>query len=418
MDIDLLVQKATHFSTHSGEVTKDGIFVALKGDKIDGHDFVEEALRKNVLAVFVERDVGIKDSRIVEVTSTHEIHWEIASRFRKKYKGIVVGVGGSNGKTSTKDFLYQILSPHFICIRTEKSQNGKLGLPKTLEKLRPEVEVAIIEIGTDAPGDMEQNVGLVQPCVGVLTSIGEEHLNLLENLEGVFQEEKVLADFILRNKAKFYCPEKDPYLCKLKSMGANLTPPKPEDIDARFRVEDLSLHALQNLSLAISVAQDLGVTTEQIMKSLKNISLPDGRGAAWQVRKDLIVLRDHYNANPSSMRAALKSALQSSQVKGLKLKLILGDMLDLGAESDLHHEKIFNEALALRPSIVLCVGPQFSKYAKLWNSPEVLHINHSKVSLNENVLNEFRTSGLVLAKGSRGTQVENILNKIYGEFRS
>ena len=418
MNIDLLVQKATHFSTHSGEVLKDGIFVALKGDKIDGHDFVKDVLQKNVLAVFVERDVGIKDERIFEVTNTQEIHWEIASHFRKKFKGIVIGVGGSNGKTSTKDFLYQVLSTQFNCIRTEKSQNGKLGLPKTLEKLRSEVEIAIIEIGTDAPGDMKQNVALVQPKVGVLTSIGEEHLNLLGNLEGVFQEEKVLADFILKNNDKFYCPAKDPFLSKLKSVGATLTPSKPEDIDTRFVVQNLSLHALQNLALAISVAQDLGMADDQIIKSLKNISLPDGRGAEWQVRKDLIVLRDHYNANPSSMRAALRSAVESANVKGLRLKLILGDMLDLGVESDLHHEKIFNEALQLRPSIVLCVGPQFSKYAKLWNSPEVLHVEHSKAPLDEVLFKAFQTSGLVLAKGSRGTQVENILNKIYGEFKS
>lgn len=417
MNIDLLVEKATHFSTHSGEVEKNGIFVALKGDKIDGHDFVKDVLKKNVLAVFVEKDLGFKDERIFEVINTQEVHWEIAALFRKKFKGKVVGVGGSNGKTSTKDFLYQILSSHFKCIRTEKSQNGKLGLPKTLEKLRPDVEIAIIEIGTDAPGDMKQNVELVQPTLGLLTSIGEEHLNLLGNLEGVFQEERVLADYVFKNQGKFYCPENDSFLSQLKSLGAILTPSKPEQIHSNYKVENLSLHSLQNLALAISVAQGLGMTSHQIEKVLKDISLPDGRGAAWIVRKDLIVLRDHYNANPSSMRAALKSAFEEAHSRGLSLKLILGDMLDLGAESDLQHEKIFNEALACHPSIVLCVGPQFSKYAKLWNSPEVLHIENSRSSLSDEIVKEFQSKGLVLAKGSRGTQVENILNKIFGDFK-
>ena len=418
MDIDLLVQKATHFSSHSGEVAQGGIFVALKGDKIDGHDFVKDVLKKNVLAVFTEKAVGIKDERIFEVTNTQEIHWELASLFRKKFKGVVIGVGGSNGKTSTKDFLFQVLSAQYKCIRTEKSQNGRLGLPKTLEKLNSDIEVAIIEIGTDAPGDMKQNVALVQPNVGVLTSIGEEHLNLLGNLEGVFEEERVLADFLFNKKNKFYCPANDSFLSRLKDLGAILTPPKPEELNVNYKVENLSLHALQNLSLAISVAQDLGVSSDKIIKSIKKISLPDGRGAEWHLRKDLVVLRDHYNANPSSMRAALKSAVENAQLKNLKLKLILGDMLDLGVESDLHHEKIFNEALAAHPSFVLCVGPQFSKYAKLWNSPEVLHLENSRASLNETLLKEFRSSGLVLAKGSRGTQVENILNKIYGEFKA
>ena len=418
MNIDLLVEKASHFSTHSGEVEENGIFVALQGDKIDGHDFVKDVLKKNVRAVFVERDLGFKDERVVEVTNTKETHWELASLFRKKFKGKVIGVGGSNGKTSTKDFLYQILSSRFKCIRTEKSQNGKLGLPKTLEKLRSDVEIAIIEIGTDAPGDMKQNVELVQPDFGVLTSIGEEHLNLLGNLEGVFQEERVLADYVLEKQGKFYCPGNDFYLSKLKNLGAILTPSTPEEIYPNFKVENLSLHALQNLALAISVAQGLGVTPYQIEQSLKNISLPDGRGAAWFVRNDLIVLRDHYNANPSSMRAALKSAVESARSKKLPLKLILGDMLDLGVESDLQHEKIFNEALACHPSFVLCVGPQFSKYAKIWNSPEVLSIENSRSALSDELVNEFKSNGIVLAKGSRGTQVENILNKIFGEFKS
>ena len=340
MNLNLLVEKATHFSTHSGEVAKDGIFVALRGDKIDGHDFVKDILKKDVIAVFVEKDTGIKDERIFQVTSTREIHWEIASLFRKKFKGIVVGVGGSNGKTSTKDFLYQILSTKFKCIRTEKSQNGKLGLPKTLEKLRSDIEVAIIEIGTDAPGDMKQNVALVQPSIGVLTSIGEEHLNLLENLDGVFREERVLADYVFQNGGSFFCPENDPFLKSLKKDGATLTPSSPEKINLCYKVEDLSQHALQNLALAISLVEKLGVDRSVIEASLRKISLPDGRGAEWKIRQDLFVLRDHYNANPSSMRAALKSAAESAVVKGLGLKLILGDMLDLGVESDLHHEKI------------------------------------------------------------------------------
>lgn len=416
MNLDELVQKATHFSSHSGEVSKNGIFIALKGDKIDGHDFVKEILKKEVLAVFVERDIGVKDDRLVEVTSTHEVHWEIASLFRKKFKGSVVAVGGSNGKTSTKDFLYQILSSNFKCIRTEKSQNGKLGLPKTLEKLRSDIEVAIIEIGTDAPGDMKQNVALVQPTLGVLTSIGEEHLNLLGNLEGVFREERVLADYLFEKKGKFFCPENDPFLKSLKEEGATLTPSRPEQVHPSYKVENLSIHTLQNLSLAVSLAQSLGMSPSSIAESLKSISLPDGRGAAWILREDLVVLRDHYNANPSSMRAALKSAAESARSKDLKLKIILGDMLDLGVESDLHHENIFKEALSLHPALVLCVGPQFSKFAKLWNSAEVLHVENSKAPLAEGLVKELQSAGLVLAKGSRGTQVENILNKIYGAF--
>lgn len=411
-----LVDKATHFSSHSGEVGEGGIFVALKGDTSDGHQYLRQVLDKKILAALVERDMGIEDQRIITVGDTCQAHWHLASLMRKKLKIPVVGIGGSNGKTSTKDFLFQLLSKDYKCVRTEKSQNGKLGIPKTLEKLRPGVDVAIIEIGTDAPGDMERNVSLVDPSLAALTSIGEEHLNLLGDLEGVFEEERFLADYVLDKRGKVFCPSADPYLVKLAQRGAVLTPGSATEINPEFKSPIHSSQAQQNLALAVSIAMEIGLDHKKISEALKEINLPDGRGNLWEINKNLLILRDHYNANPSSMRASITTAAELARAKKLPLRLILGDMRDLGAGSLFQHARVLQAALAASPDYLLCVGEDFTKVSAPHVSTKLSVMAGSTELLRPMLFEEFKKPGVVLVKASRGTQIEQVMERLYGKF--
>ena len=187
-----LAKKASAYTSDSRRVTAQTIFVALKGEKTDGHKFVPELLERGCLLAIVSQDWLAQNSHyqnrgdVLAVPSTNEAHRLLAAVFRKKFQGKIIGVGGSSGKTSTKDFLSHLLSGAFKVFKTEKSQNGELGIPKTLEGLHSGFDLAVIEIGIDAPGDMRRHVEIVEPDVALLTSIGEEHLNLLKNIENVF----------------------------------------------------------------------------------------------------------------------------------------------------------------------------------------------------------------------------------------
>jgi len=410
--IEALVGKATHFSTHSGEVGAGGIFIALRGSSRDGHAFVPELLKKGILAAIVEKD--FHDPRAIVVKDTGAMHWNIASLFRDKFKGPVIGVGGSSGKTSTKEILYQVLSQKYNCIKTDKSQNGLLGIPRTLEKLRPGVEVAIVEIGIDAPGDMARNVSLVRPTHALLTSIGEEHLNLLKNLEGVFAEERILLDETLKRGGTCYCPSTDAWLAKLSQVKK--VPASPIQIDSTLVVDQKDKHVLQNMALAVAVARDLSMKVDEINSAFKNLSLPDGRGIKWKVSDNLWVIRDHYNANPSSMGASFESASQFAQEKKLELRLILGDMLDLGAESARYHGELVKKARMLGAHKIIWIGPEFKKTIGVLGVNE-FYLNSSSDELSPSVISACKEPGVVLVKGSRGMALENAMDRIFGNYK-
>ncbi|MEZ4814963.1 MAG: Mur ligase family protein [Bdellovibrionota bacterium] len=409
-ELQSLVDRATHFSSHSKEVGEGGIFVALRGENLDAHDFVPELLKKGILAAIVEKDMG--DPRALVVPNAQETHWKIASLFRKKFKGVVIGVGGSSGKTSTKELLYSVLSQKFKCVKTEKSQNGLLGIPKTLEKLRPGIEVAIVEIGIDAPNEMLRNVSLVQPTHALLTSIGEEHLLLLKNLEGVFTEERILVDETIKRGGKAYVPSSDNYLSRLKE--AQSVPSVPSVLDPSLKVEAQDKHTLQNMALAASVALDLGLSSDLIRDALNKAQPLDGRGLKWRLSDKLWVIRDHYNANPSSMAVAFESAVNFAREKALPLRLILGDMRELGEGSKGYHQELIEKARVLNPEAILWVGEELGALLKSELPSKQWHLVDSQSELSGDLVKEFKKDGVVLVKASRGTALEKVMDRIFG----
>ncbi len=408
-DLQSLVNQATHFSTHSGEVGEGGIFIALKGATRDAHDFVPELLKKGILAAFVEKDFA--DKRAHLVADTHAMHWKLAAMFRNKFKGPVIGVGGSSGKTSTKELLHKVLSTRFNCIKTEKSQNGLLGIPKTLEKIRDNVEIAIVEIGIDAPGEMARNVSLVRPTHSLLTSIGEEHLLLLKDVDGVFKEERILIDDTLNRGGMAYCPISDPYLAKLTK--AKLIPATPQEVHSALKVSAQDKHTLQNMALTAAIALDLGLDPIKILEAFESSEPLDGRGLKWQCADKLWVLRDHYNANPSSMSVALESAANFAHKLSLPLRLILGDMRELGPASQSYHKDIIQRARALRPKSIVWVGEEMLTAVGAPFVGEVI-LKDSSAPLSQELITQYKQDGVVLVKASRGTALEKVMDRIYG----
>lgn len=412
MQLEAAAQKARRYTSDSRLAQAGDVFVAMEGAKTDGHHYVQEVLARNPVAVVVRSDFEGNDPRLIKVADVRNAHRELARHFRKKFKGKLVAIGGSNGKTTTKEFVATLLSEKFKIIKTEKSQNGELGIPRTLEQLTDDVEIAVVEVGIDAPGDMTRHADILQPDIAVLTSIGEEHLNLLKTVDNVFTEEKVLFSVTLARGGKCFAPVGDPWLARLQgTAGISFVPMNTTGIDAAYKLQLGNVYAEQNAALAIAVFKELGGSQENIVSGLAKLKIPDGRGDVLRWRSDLQIVADHYNANPSSMRGGLAFAVRLATSEGLPLRLILGDMLDLGNETARAHESIVEDIFRTCPTDVLLVGPEMSRLANTLREriAFVETFPDSRAACGA-ATKLMERSGIVFLKGSRGTALEHCLS--------
>lgn len=419
--LDALVARASGFTSDSRRAGPGEIFVALRGERADGHEFVAAVLAAGGLAV-VERgaaarlglDDARREGRLLEVDDPHVAHREIARRFRARFAEPVVGIGGSSGKTTAKEFLRAILETTHRVAATERSQNGEQGIPKTLEKLRPGIGIAIVEIGIDAPGDMARHAALVAPDVAVLTSIGEEHLSRLGTVETVFREETILFDATLARGGAAFAPEDDPWLARFRDRaGVRLVPGDPERVDERFSTPLSHRHARRNAALAAAVALHLGVEADAIAKALRALALPSGRGGERRLPEGSILVLDHYNANPSSMRAGLEHARRLAESNGLPLRLVLGDMLDLGEATRAAHEGLVAELRAAEADVIWLIGPEMSRLdGALAGAAGTVRAFPDARTAAADAGSLVRNPAVILFKGSRGMTLEVVVEAV------
>lgn len=409
-----LARAASGFSSDSRQVQPGDIFVALKGENSDGHEFLNDACERGACALIVQkkrwRRLKIpRDFRekVIEVSDCRKAHRIIAKYMREKFQGIVIAVGGSNGKTTTKDFLCSLLSERFATVKTAESQNGILGIPKTLEKLRKDVQAAVIEIGIDRTGQMARHSQVVQPDIAVLTSIGEEHLTRLRNIKTVFLEESILFhDAVIRGKICF-APSDDAWLRKLDASGVKFVSPR---LCEKYGVELEAPFARRSASLAIAVARHLKLSKEELRAGLATLKTPLGRGNILEVGKGRTIIADHYNANPSSTVASIRNAASLSGKRKKPLHLVLGDMADLGSNSLEAHLRVFEEIRKTKAKAIVLIGEKMMLACHDFFSelPSVTFFRTTTDALRARK-EIFSAPGLYLVKGSRVMQLERLL---------
>jgi len=415
------VARAPAYTSDSRRARPGDVFVALKGTTRDGHDFVPALVANGVRCVVAAGSVarlGLETAAaggsVVEVDDPHAAHRLLAKAFRGRFPGQVIAVGGSSGKTTAKEFLAAVLAARFRTAKTDASQNGELGIPLTLEKLRPDVEVGVVEVGIDAPGDMARHAAIVAPDVAVLTSIGEEHLNLLGSVQTVFREETVLFDVTRSRGGMCFAPRDDDWLRKLDGApGVVLVPSEPAAVEPALACPLKHPYARRNAALATAVALHLGMTPADVVPVLGRLTLPAGRGAERRLASGTLLLLDHYNANPSSLRAGLEAARASADEERAPLVLVLGDMLDLGAESRRAHAAIVDDLGRAGASRIWLVGPEMGRLAPALRGAagEVrVYPDSAAAALDASDLDA--PPAVVLFKGSRGMALERILERV------
>jgi UDP-N-acetylmuramoyl-tripeptide--D-alanyl-D-alanine ligase len=412
-------------STDTRHMPHGALFVALRGDRFDAHDLLQAARDAGAAAVVVddaERAIGLGIPVLV-VRDTREALGALARGWRRAWGGTVVAVGGSNGKTSTKELLRAALGARLTVHATSANENNLVGVPLTLLAVPPHAHVAVVEVGTNAPGEIAALRIICEADLVVVTSLGEEHLEGLGDLAGVLREESAIfegaplavlpaAETALQQAAQSHGArviragladgDVQPQAWALDPEGCVRLTLEGHTVTLPLR----GVHQGANAMLALAVAHALGVPTRDALEAMQAMPVPHMRGE-WTQLGALTVINDAYNANPPSMRAAL--ALLRSVGAGRPRVAVLGTMRELGAQADALHDAIARDAMASELDLIVAVGEFAAAFARVApEAPQVITASAAE-AVWPVLAPRLPRHAVLLLKGSRGVRLERVL---------
>ncbi len=426
--------RVNRISIDSRTLRRGALFLAIKGQNYDGHDFIRRAVRQGARAVIVSRTIKIKDfpgTTVIKVPNTVTALGQIARLYRRKFRIPVIAITGSAGKTTTKNLLAAILKTRKRVLVNQGSFNNHIGVPLTLLKLKAAHQIAVLELGTNQPGDIRWLTAVCEPDVALYTNIGESHLQRLKSPRQVFKEKSQLIKG-LPAKGRIIINNDDNYLKKLHEQANNdkiisYAIRSPADYRAnaiekvkkgqgvRFKVNRrnaVSLHTpvlanVYNCLGAISCARLWGISYKDIRKALNTYRFTKQRQSVEHIGR-LWLIDDSYNANPVSMRSAV-TTLHDFPAGGRKI-LICGDMLELGGQSKALHQKMGDFIARHDIDFVFAFGPMsFYLAERIRKKNKATFIAHflSLSALHRQLIRRIRKDDVLLIKASRGMHLES-----------
>ena len=412
-------------TTDTRKIAKGNVFLALKGERFDGHDYLTDAVRDGAAAVIVSKapKLNALGVPVFEVRDTLVALGALARYWRRAWGKQLVGVAGSNGKTSTKDLIRAALSESFNIHATTGNLNNRVGVPLSLLSMPAEADIAVIELGTSLPGEVAILRDIAEPNIALVTSIAEEHLEGLGDLAGVLREEAAVYEGIDVGIAPSAQPEiAEAARNKAKRVvvagldkNANISPERWEIAadglgtieigGVTVRPPVRGVHNLRNAMLALAVARECGVSFESAAQGIAMMPQPKMR-SAWEQVGAVTLINDAYNANPGSTRAAIE--LLKATGTGRQRVIVLGTMRELGAASEQCHADIAELALASGADIVAGIGEFAPALQQRQDGDRV--ITASDVDeLWPQLQSRLQRNAIVLLKASRGVQLERIV---------
>jgi UDP-N-acetylmuramoyl-tripeptide--D-alanyl-D-alanine ligase len=430
---------ATRFqriSTDSRQAQAGDLFVALSGERFDGHDFINEVAAKGVVGVVIERRRNLDtlpDCAVLKVESTRRAYGQMAARYRGEFRLPVVAVGGSNGKTSTKELIAAVLRQKLATLWSEASFNNDVGVPATLLRLESSHQAAVLEVGTNHPGELAPLLDMSQPRFGVITNIGREHLEFFGDVAGVAAEEGTLAE-VLPPDGRLFLSGDDEWTdrlarrtrasvvrvglgegndwrardLRLEKPGMIFCVDAPQaGLSGEYRINLLGRHQVVNSLFALALGAELGLNRSEMERGLRECQPAKMRLQMWEW-SGVRVLDDAYNANADSMVAALK-VLQELPCKGRRVA-VLGDMGELGAHSESAHAEVGRRAAELGVGQLIAVGRMAGVMAQAARDAGLNRvIELAEVEAAVSALKSFLKAGdTVLLKASRASRLERI----------
>jgi UDP-N-acetylmuramoyl-tripeptide--D-alanyl-D-alanine ligase len=418
-------EAVTGITTDTRKIGKGNAFLALKGERFDGHDYLRDAVRDGAAALIVSRSPKIDTLGvpIFEVRDTLVALGALAHYWRKAWGKTIVGVAGSNGKTSTKDLLRASLGRAYNVHATTGNLNNRVGVPLTLLSMPPEAELAVVELGTSLPGEVEILRDIVEPDIALVTSIAEEHLEGLGDLAGVLREEAAAYEGVAVGIAPSAQPEiaaaaqgkaKRVVVAGLEA-NADVKPDRWEIGADGLGVIEIGgvtvrppvrgLHNLRNAMLALAVARECGVSYDDAAAGIAQMPQPKMR-SSWEQVGDVTLINDAYNANPGSTRAAIE--LLEGTGSGRQRVIVLGTMRELGAASEQCHADIAGLALASGADIVAGIG-EFAPALEKHDERERVITAPDVEDLWPQLQARLQRNAIILLKASRGVQLERLV---------
>jgi UDP-N-acetylmuramoyl-tripeptide--D-alanyl-D-alanine ligase len=418
-------QSVTAITTDTRKIAKGNVFLALRGERFDGHDYLRDAVRDGAAAVIVSRAPELQSLGVpvFEVRDTLVALGALGSYWRKAWGKTIIGVAGSNGKTSTKDLLRASLERAYNVHATTGNLNNRVGVPLTLLAMPPEAEVAVIELGTSLPGEVAILRDIAQPDIALVTSIAEEHLEGLGDLAGVLREEAAAYEGVAVGIAPAAQPEiaaaargKARRVVVAGLDGSADVKPDRWEIGAdglgaieiggvTIRPPVRGLHNLRNAMLALAVARECGVAYDVAAEGIAKMPQPKMR-SSWEQVGQVTLINDAYNANPGSTRAAIE--LLKGTGSGRQRVIVLGTMRELGAASEQCHADIAGLALASGADIVAGIGA-FAPALEKQNDGKRVITARDVDDLWPRLQERLERNAIVLLKASRGVQLERLV---------
>ena len=422
-----LHRPVTGLSTDSREIKEGDLYIAINGEKVNGHQFLNEVQQTGAVAALVrhvDKEINIQQ---IKVRNTIEAISEIANKWRMKFDIPVIGITGSNGKTSTKELLSHVLSSKFKVHATEGNFNTKIGLPLTLLGMKNNHDISILEMGASVPGEIETLCLLAKPTHGIITNIAPAHLEGFGSIETIAYEKGAL--FRSLNKGISFVNKADKLVSKIQFSGERITYGLSPDCDFPVDIcheEDGSLtlvidsnviptssHNLSFIKNCVAVSAisiSLGVELEDLRSRIQNFSAPEGRCFVKQI-KDITVIDDTYNANLTSSLAAL-DYLNAFSGNGRKI-FVFGDMYELGPTSDKQHQKIGERCLELNLDGVFTIGEHTKHTNSIINDGMMSKHFMNKKDLIDSLQKIIESGDKVLFKGSRGMEMDKIIEGVF-----
>jgi UDP-N-acetylmuramoyl-tripeptide--D-alanyl-D-alanine ligase len=419
-----LFYKTSGVFTDSRNVRENGMFIALKGNNFNGNLFAEETIKAGAKYAIVDDPTYADDKSVYYVEDTLIFLQKLANYHRKKFDIPFIGITGSNGKTTTKELIYQVLSSHYSVLATQGNLNNHIGVPLTLLSVNTSHEIAIIEMGANKPHDIHELCEITEPTHGIITNIGAAHLEGFGSFEGVLHTKLELFESVQNSSGVIVVNADDDILIsnsptKLTKLFYSVKAKREvqgeiiqlnpylnfvwwDDSETRhvLKTHLFGGYNLYNFLAAIRFGKLFNVPNNKINSSLESY-VPSNNRSQITVTANNKVLVDCYNANPSSMQSAITSFIQ---MEAFNKVLILGDMLELGIVSNEKHTEILNY-LNEENALYFTVGPLFYELKNNQAPQKFLNVNDCISYFEQSNLEDH----FILLKGSRGIALEKLL---------
>jgi UDP-N-acetylmuramoyl-tripeptide--D-alanyl-D-alanine ligase len=416
--------KSVGISTDTRKIQQGELFFCLKGPHFDANSFAPQALEKGALAVVSDDPNQATDERVVLVEDALRTLQALARHHRRKMKAKILAITGSNGKTTTKELLREVLACKYKVYATEGNLNNHIGVPLSLLRVQAETDIAIIEMGANAVGEIASYCRIAEPDMGLITNIGKAHLEGFGGIEGIIRGKTELFDWLRKKEGMVFLNGADKVLGKMKWRFSNVRsyPTAEDDFQCelvneagglKYRLPGYNLEGscqlegsynLPNIAAALCVGAYFEVPMQEAVKAVASYRPQMQRSQRITGKKATIIL-DAYNANPSSMAVALQNLASHSG----NTWAILGDMYELGEATDKEHRAVLDQALALGIRRIFTAGAFFHRNAESLQGVEAFP---DKRALYRHLQKQDPTGAVILIKGSRGMAMESLLEAI------